>query len=921
VLLSPILSADPQKIEHDLHILMQCFRNALIAVGDDAIAARLPWINPPSDNPAPTNPERLAQAHTIAFELLTIAEQNAAVQYRRRVETQADPESLNGLWPAALAHLRKQGIPDSAIAEALPHIAIEPVLTAHPTEAKRATVLEHHRQIYLTLVQLESPIWSSAERDTLYGELTTRIELLWRTGEIFLARPDVASERRLMLHYLRMVFPEALPILDQRLKQSWIRNGFDPALINDPSRYPRLTFGTWVGGDRDGHPFVTAAVTSQTLNELREHALALISTRLHDLVRTLSLSEQLQSPPKELQTYIQRYTTILGETGEQAIQRNPDEPWRQAVNLMLARLPYAERMAELSSAPTGAIYLRADELAADLELLSTSLIAVGATRIAHDYVAPVERILHTFGFYLAKLDIRQNSRTHEQAVRQLMTAARVNLTEFDSGDEQRRLAFLVRELESPRPFTRPEIVAGSEATAVLGCYRVLVDHLHQYGSAGVGALIVSMTRATSDLLIVYLLAREAGLLIETEHGPVCRLPVVPLFETIDDLQRSAATLQAFLAHPLTRTSLDWQRRQTGAARPVQQVMIGYSDSNKDGGIVASLWGLYRAQQAMTAVGKEHGVQIRFFHGRGGTISRGAGPTHRFLKALPHTALDGNLRLTEQGETIGQKYANRTQAAYHLELLLAGTARTTILDLHTEQTAHPLEPVMDRLADLSYSTYRALVERPGFVEFFRQATPIDVIEHSRIGSRPPRRSGQAGIEDLRAIPWVFSWGQARFYLSGWYGVGSALEQLQTEDPAAFDQIRTQLIHWSPLHYLLSNVATSVALADVAMMRAYANLVIDFELRTQLIDIVTDEFERTRHMLELVYGGSLDERRPNIAGTVRLRSEALHHLHQQQIDLLRRWRDKRYSASTQENEERLTQLLLTVNAIAAGIGSTG
>jgi phosphoenolpyruvate carboxylase len=371
---------------------------------------------------------------------------------------------------------------------------------------------------------------------------------------------------------------------------------------------------------------------------------------------------------------------------------------------------------------------------------------------------------------------------------------------------------------------------------------------------------------------------------------------------------------------LTRRSLDIQPfTQDGI--PVQQVMIGYSDSNKDGGIFASLWGLYRAQETLVQVGQQCGVRVRFFHGRGGTISRGAGPTHRFVKSMPRSALSGDLRLTEQGETIAQKYANRIQAAYHLELLLAGTTRATLLDSQNAASPHPLEPTMDWLARQSRQVYTALLTSDGFISFFRQTTPIDVIEQSRIGSRPSRRTGQQTLADLRAIPWVFSWGQARYYLSGWYGVGSALHALQAHDPTAFDTLQQHLLTWAPLHYIVSNAATSIAAVDLEIVQEYAALVPDTALREQFLSRILEEFSRTQQMVEALYGGPLAQRRPNVHALMQTRREGLRVLHRQQLALLRQWRDLRQANATSEADALLPHLLLTVNALASGLGSTG
>ncbi|MCO6451311.1 MAG: phosphoenolpyruvate carboxylase [Caldilineales bacterium] len=901
------------KIYSDLAFLLQCFREMLQEVGEWELAERLQWSYEEYDGDM-KYPRRTAQAYSIAFQLLIIAEENAAVQMRRLLETEQNLAEVSGLWDQNLQRLLALGLSGETIAEGLAQISVEPVLTAHPTEAKRASVLAHHRQLYLLMVKRENQMWTPTEQADIREDIKAEMERLWRTGEIFLEKPNVASERQNIIYYLQHVFPDVLPALEQRLLRAWHAAGLDPELLADPHRRPRLTFGDWVGGDRDGHPLVTAAVTKETLEALRTGALELLEKQLTELAGRISLSARLQPAPLELRTRISQMAEALGESGQQAIMRNPEEPWRQLVNLMLAKLPLHDTLPHVES-PS---YRTAAELLADLCLLRDSLNECGAVRLAAADVEPLIRIVQTFGFHLAALDIRQNSRFHDLALAQLMAAAGMEGADFANWDEPTRLAFVNEELRSPRPFCRPGISAGPEAVAVLNCYRVIVEHIENHGQIGLGALIVSMTRSLSDLLVVYLLGREAGLVFNTKAGLICRLPVVPLFETIEDLHHSPAILDAFLAHPLTRNSLEFQRQQAGHAKAVQQVMIGYSDSNKDGGIMASLWNLHRAQDALAEVGRDHGVRIRFFHGRGGTISRGAGPTHRFINAIPHSALDGDLRLTEQGETIAQKYANRLNAAHNLELLVAGTAGATLRHWHTPKQPHELEPTMDRLAETSRLAYERLLHSDGFVTFFRQATPIDAIEASRIGSRPARRTGQASLADLRAIPWVFSWSQARFYLSGWYGVGSALEDLLDDDPSAFAKVKAQNLHWPPLHYVISNAATSLAMADLDVMRQYADLVADSEVRERIFALIAAEFGRTHRMLENIYDGPLPMRRHTLYELLAVRQPGLRVLHRQQIDLLKEWRT---SADADKDEALLARLLLTINAIASGLRTTG
>jgi phosphoenolpyruvate carboxylase len=429
-----------------------------------------------------------------------------------------------------------------------------------------------------------------------------------------------------------------------------------------------------------------------------------------------------------------------------------------------------------------------------------------------------------------------------------------------------------------------------------------------------------MTRRLSDLLIVYVLAREAGLTRTLPEGLVCVLPVVPLFETLGDLEAAPSILGSFLEEPMTRRSLEFISWNWGREKlPLtQQVMVGYSDSNKDSGIFASQWGLQKAQARLAQLGRDTGVRIRFFHGRGGTVSRGAGPTHRFLEALPNNSLGGDIRLTEQGETIAQKFGNFVTATYNLELLLAGVTAVTVEHERSAPVPLPLAPVLERLSGASQKAYRRLLDTEGFIAFYRQATPIDALEHSRIGSRPSRRTGQPSLADLRAIPWVFSWNQSRFYVPGWFGAGSGLKELTEGELADIkDQIRT----WPFLHYVLTNIESSIASTDLELMNAYAGLVQDKALRDKFMTIIVDEWNLTRQMLEKLRGAPMTERRPRMLRTLQLRAEALRVLHWQEIHLLEKWRGLKASGDEAAAEKMLPDLLLSINAIASGLRTTG
>ena len=904
------------RMERDLHYLVECFGEVLVEMGFGELAQHLPWrAEAPIDSEAPP---RLGLALSVAFQLLNMVEENAAAQTRALRERVDGFSAEPGAWGGHLTRLREEGTDGATLAATLRKVRVEPVLTAHPTEAKRLSVLDQHRVLFDLLERVSSGTLPKAEARTIREAVKAALERLWRTGEILLEKPSLTDERRNVLHYLRDVFPAVLPALDERLRQAWMDAGYDVALLSEPGTLPRLRFGTWVGGDRDGHPGVTAEVTGETLERLRVNALLVIAEQLTSLSERLSLSAWMQSPPTLLIEGIARLEAALGSTLPSLSRK--DEPWRWFVELMIARLPITRTHGQLAQLrQADGAYRHAEEILADLDRLHQSLVQVGARRLAESDVLPARRSVEVFGLHLAKLDIRQNSLFHSKALTQLLGATRLSADDWEDWSEAERLRFLEKELRSPRPFLHPSASAGPEADAVLGCYRVLAAHIDQFGTSGVGALIVSMTRRLSDLLVVYLLAREAGLLRAFPEGIVCLLPVVPLFETIEDLEGAPQMLKVFLEQPVTHFSLNHHAKV--AARPgelIQQVMVGYSDSNKDGGIMASQWALQRSQKRLAQVAAEAGVELRFFHGRGGTVSRGAGPTHRFLEALPHGSLGGQMRLTEQGETIAQKYANPATATYNLEMLLAGVAATTARHRVPAEEAPEFVALMQKLATTSRDAYRQLLDADGFIDFYRQATPIDALEHSRIGSRPSRRTGKPSLADLRAIPWVFSWSQARYYIPGWFGMGSALAALSPEEVQSLSE---HLRVWPFWRYVLTNVESSLASADPLFMELYEGLVDDRALRAKFSKIIREEWSRTHEMLKVIRGKSLSGSRPRMLKTLELRSEALGVLHRQQVAMLREWRGRIRKGDTLGADKMLPDLLLSINAIASGLRTTG
>jgi phosphoenolpyruvate carboxylase len=911
------------KFDQDLNFVMQSLKEVLEELQHKDLIRFIPWLDEKQDTDLPQDASsyRLVQLLSISFQLLGMVEENINVQNRRQQQASGSLEKEAGLWPWAFDNLKQAQFSEPEILQTLQNLHVEPVLTAHPTESKRATVLDHHRDLYLQLVKRENQMWTPVERQWLKDEVKAILERLWRTGEIYLQRPEVRHELRNMMHYLRNVFPQILPWLDHRFEAAWQQAGFQEPLDYMQQHYPGFDIGTWVGGDRDGHPLVTAEITQRALLDLRLNALIVLRHKLTDLVKKASLSDQMQTPPRILTERLAFYEANYPEAYADALRLNRGESWRALVNIMIARLPIQvvrDHATQLDDRPF--CYQSPKELMEDFRVLRDGLHEIRADRLAQNELKNAVRTLQTFGFHSARLDIRQNSRFHDEAMSSLLQAAGVeNGAQYPQWSREAKRALIHRELSVVRPFSLPQHHFTGPADNVLSSYKAIEDYTRKYGYAGIGSFIVSMTHSAEDLFTVYLLMRESGLAQVEGSQLSCPIPVVPLFETIDDLIDSASIMDEFLAHPITQNSLRKQTALNGFQRPQQQVMIGYSDSCKDGGILASQWHLYLAQKEMAAIGEKHGVDIIFFHGRGGTVSRGAGPVHRFLQALPKGALNGVLRMTEQGETIARKYANQATAVYNMELMQASLTAETLQSRRRGDEDPWFMEVMQELSGRSRETYHGLITQPDFVSFFRQATPIDALEHSRIGSRPPKRTGQASLEDLRAIPWVFAWNQARFYLPSWYGVGTALEALQRQRPDDFNKLKQRLPELKLLNYVLYNVETTVASASEPLMRAYAELVEDRALRQRFMDPILGEFQRTRQLLIDIFGVPVEARRPHVVKTIQLREPSLALLHRLQIEQLRTWR------ALPENSpllpSSLEALLLTINAIAGGLRNTG
>ncbi|MFK7910312.1 MAG: phosphoenolpyruvate carboxylase [Akkermansiaceae bacterium] len=899
-----------EELENRLHALMDILAEVLPA--EDGLVESIPWrgheIN--DDAKTPEDIAVVAQLQAVCFEILNMVEERTARKIRVRRRRDLGLEAEQGMWASIFHRLKQQGFSEDDVLATLPEVAVTPVLTAHPTEAKRPTVRERHLALYKDLVHWDRYKNNPESLAEVMTSIRISLETLWHTGEIHASRPSILAELRNAIYYFREVFPMALRNLDMSLEASWESAGWDLKKLRASGAYPRLRFGTWVGGDRDGHPLVTEKVTADALRRLRKHAMRMHDRELRAAAAVLTISPSIDEVPAALTDRIQQLRDELGERAEYPYSVNSADPWRCLCYLMREKLDPIDG------------YKHVDEYIADLDLLENTLEQVGASRTSRGVIFPLKRLAEVFGLHLATLDIRQNSPFHDKAAVQMFQAVGISDADgFPDWSEEKRVEFLLAELKNERPWRAWEAEEDSEISKVMGCYTSIRRHTRLYGMDCLGPYVVSMTRQVSDMLLVHLFAREGGMADWREGMWVSRQPVCPLFETGDDLDRAGSVVTNYLSHDPAQYFL----RVVPSGERCMPIMVGYSDSNKDSGLMSGQWLLQKAQAEITTACHDAGAQCEFFHGRGGTISRGAGPVQWFLRSLPEGSVSGAVRVTEQGEVIPRKYAHHANAAYNLELLLAGVAGVSVANKNKQGASNLGDPhyqeIMSWLSVESRKAYRSLLDKEGFIEFYRQATPIDALEHGCFGSRPSRRTGTPSLDDLRAIPWVFSWTQARYYMPGWFGVGSALEKLKSEKPEDFKALST-FIHEVPfLRYLLTNVETNLVSADLDLMNAYAGLVEDGALRDEFQDMIVSEFERTGKMIDTIFGSTFAERRPRMLRTLEMRERPLRLLHQRQVELLRGWREAQKNGDEEAAAELLNALQFSVNAVASGLRTTG
>lgn len=858
---------------------------------------------------------KVLRAFTYFSHLANLAEDRHYI--RRRVAYERMGSHQDGSIPVAMKKLYAAGITSKAISQMLEGSLISPVLTAHPTEVQRTSILEAERDIAQLLVARDqikgSSKASTPNKDALLNkelkqneeQIKARVLQLWHTRLLRFTKLTVADEIENALTYYEMTFLSEIPKIYAQLEDS----------LGAEAVASFLKMGQWIGGDRDGNPNVSADTLQYAITRQAELALRHYLTEVHYLGKELSVSALLLKFPKKMQD--------LANASPDTNEHRQDEPYRRALTGMYARLAAALKSLTGQDAARHAIapqnpYKSSQEFLTDLQTIEASLVSQGAKALVNRRLRGLIRAVEVFGFHLATVDLRQSSDKHEEVLSELLNFAAIecNYSALSEGEKRKLLLSL---LKDPRPLRVVGHKYSEFSISEIAIFEMAKRMRELFGAEAIRHYIISHTETVSDLLEVLLLQKEVGLLHETlGKKATADLIVVPLFETIDDLRNAAHIMQEFYDLP---GILDLVKRSGGE----QDIMLGYSDSNKDGGIVTSNWELYCAELALVKVFEslegKHGVKLRLFHGRGGTVGRGGGPSYEAILAQPPGTVRGQIRLTEQGEVIGSKYANPEIGRRNLETLVAATLEATLLK-PTKQASKAFLDAAAQISQASMDAYRGLVyETPGFAEYFFDATPIREIAKLNIGSRPASRKASQKIEDLRAIPWGFSWGQCRLTLPGWYGFGSAVQAFLNQPKAADKKAALSLLQkmykeWPFFRTLLSNMDMALAKSDLALASRYSELVPDVKLRKKIFGAIEAEWNKTVDALNLVTGEKVRlAKNPALARSIRNRFPYIDPLHHLQVELVRRYRAGKHDERVQRG------IHIAINGIAAGLRNTG
>ena len=835
------------------------------------------------------------------FALLANVAEDIHRERRRAIHVSAGDPPQDSSLDATYLKLDAADLDSATVADALTGALVSPVITAHPTETRRRTVFDtQHRITQLMRLHARGHVHTDDGSD-IETELRRHVLTLWQTALVRLSRLQISDEIAVGLRYYSAAFFDVVPKVNAGVRDALRSRWPDVDLLPQPILRP----GSWIGGDRDGNPNVTADVVRLATGSAAYAALNHYTVELSSLEQELSMSSRLVAVTDELKK--------LAEDCDEPTRG--DEPYRRALRVIHARLT-ATATEILDEEPDDLLdlglppYSTPGEMLADLDTVDASLRAHGSTLLADDRLARLREAVDVFGFHLSGLDMRQNSDVHEEVVAELLAWAGVH-PDYCSLSEDERVNMLADELSTRRPLIGDREQLSDLARKELAIVSAAARAVDIYGPPAVPNYIISMCRSVSDLLEAGILLKESGLLDASADEPHCPVGIVPLFETIDDLHRGASILEAALDLPVYRGIV----RARGDS---QEVMLGYSDSNKDGGYLTANWALYRAELDLVESARKTGIRLRLFHGRGGTVGRGGGPSYQAILAQPPGAVNGSLRLTEQGEVIAAKYAEPIIAQRNLETLLAATLESTLLDVEgLGDAAGPAYEILDELADRAQRAYSELVhETDGFVEYFLQSTPVSEIGSLNVGSRPTSRKPTSSISDLRAIPWVMAWSQSRVMLPGWYGTGSAVESWIAEDDGRVELLRDLYQKWPFFQTVLSNMAQVLAKTDLGLAAQYSELVEDESLRRRVFDKITAEHQRSINAHKLITGqDNLLADNPALARSVFNRFPYLEPLNHLQVELLRRYR------SGDDDELVQRGILLTMNGLASALRNSG
>lgn len=831
----------------------------------------------------------LVRAFTAYFYLANVTE-----QVHRIDQLAADERYL----PATVDRIIAADLDDELVESVMARFEVRPVFTAHPTEAARRSILGKQRAI-ARLVEQRPAAASPEQIDMIDRRTAELIDQIWQTDEIRTEKPSVVEEARSALYYLLALAEDVLPDLSESIAVQLAR------LSASPARAP-VAFGSWVGGDRDGNPGVTPETTLQALALQHDRGLTHLIALTERLSDELSMSQDLAPVSDRLRRSLRHDREHLPEIWRRESRRTEREPYRLKCSYIHARLINTRsRIRALSPHVPGQDYSHPDQLLAELDLMAASLRESKGNLIAQGAVGRMRAAVATLGFQVATLDIREHSRMHRETAEELFTNVGVDL---GSMDDHQVLGVLSSELAGPRPLSGPTIRLSEEAGRTLETFHAVREAQRRYGRQVIESYIISMTESPADVLAAVVLAREAGL-VDLRQG-IADIGFVPLVETIADLRGAGRLLDDLLHDP-------GYRQLVSLRGDTQEVMLGYSDSNKEGGITSSQWEIHKAQRAMRRVAESHGVRLRLFHGRGGTIGRGGGPTHAAILAQPFGTVDASIKITEQGEVISEKYGNPGIAARNLELMVASVLESSLLHRRSRRPQAVLErwtEAMDYLSEEAHRRYRRLAEDPSLVPYFLTSTPVEELGRMNIGSRPTRRpGGVGGVDDLRAIPWVFGWTQTRQTVPGWFGVGTGL--LSAREAGFGEVLEEMAAEWSFMQTFLSNVEMTLFKTDLDIAARYVNELVEPE-HQHLLDAISAEMElATEEVLGVRKRQRLLEDSPLLRRTLEVRDIYLDPINYLQVSLLAR------SRGAEDSPDLARAILLTVNGIAAGMRNTG